>query len=261
MDTNESTLQTSTTSLTILDTIADHDGASLSELADQFDLAQSTLHTHLTTLYENGFIVKEGSKYYPGLKLLGLGEIAKNRKYEYQIARREARDLAEKLNEEVTFSVEEHGRAIIMFAENSDPSRESFQTGRRFYMHASAGGKAILSRFDDERISDIIKRWGLPNVTEHTTTDEEELFEDIEQIRERGYSISDQEAIEGLMAIGAPVMYPDGQVFGSLDVSGPAYRIVEKRDTIIGLLLNARDKLEDDVEMSASAQRSERFRS
>jgi DNA-binding IclR family transcriptional regulator len=261
MDANDSTLQTSTTSLAILDAIADHDGASLSELADQFDLAQSTIHTHLTTLYENGVIVKEGSEYYPGLKLLGLGEIAKNRKSEYQIARREAQGLAENVNEEVAFSVEEHGRAIIVFAENSDPSREGFQAGRRFYMHASAGGKAILSKFDDEHIDDVIERWGLPHLTDHTITDREALFDDIERIRERGYSISDQEALDGLTAIGVPVMYPDGQVFGSLDVSGPAYRIAEKRDTITGLLLDARDKLEDDVEMFASAQRSERFRS
>jgi len=52
----------------------------------------------------------------------------------------------------------------------------------------------------------------LPSLTENTITDEDELYEELAEIRERGYSINNQETIPGLRAIGVPIECPDGGV-------------------------------------------------
>ena len=37
--------------------------------------------------------------------------------------------------------------------------------------------------------------------------------------------MSEQKALEGLRAVAVPVRNPDGSVLGSLDISGPPYRL------------------------------------
>ena len=223
---NESELlKTTTVSLSVVDAIDDLDGARLSEIAEHMDLSTSTVYTHLKTLEDRGYITKLGHTYQLGLKLFHLGEKARRRDDRYQLAKRKASELAQVTNEEVNFAVEADGRCIVLFDETGNPSAEGFQVGRWFYMHNSASGRAMLAEFPDERVEGILDQWGLPKETDSTIVDRGELFDELERIRERGYAVSEQEALEGLRAVALAVRSPDGSVFGSLDVSGPPYRL------------------------------------
>jgi len=80
----------------------------------------------------------------------------------------------------------------------------------------------------------------LPSHTGSTITDKEELFAELETIRDRRYAFNRGEHIEGLRTVAAPVFDDDGNVFGALCVSGPANRLkddrleVELRDYLLG---------------------------
>jgi DNA-binding IclR family transcriptional regulator len=92
-------------------------------------------------------------------------------------------------------------------------------------LHSVAAGKSILAHMSEEDVWQIIEDRGLPKITENTITDSETLFEELEMIREQGYSVNDQENLDGLKAIGAPILGADGQVIGALSVSGPTHRM------------------------------------
>lgn len=222
-------LTTTTTSLRVLDVIKRREGARMNEIASELDLANSTVHAHLTTLRNHELVVKEGNVFYLGIKLFHFGEQARHRKPEYEIVRRHAHELSNHLNEEVAFAITEHGRSVIIFDENNDPAKEGFQVGRYFHMHNSASGKAMLAEWSRERVDEVLDRWGLPQETENTIQSRAELYEELARTRERGYALNHQEALEGLMAIGMAITNPDGSVFGSLDVSGPPYRLSEEQ--------------------------------
>jgi DNA-binding IclR family transcriptional regulator len=96
-------------------------------------------------------------------------------------------------------------------------------------MHNSASGKAMLAEWSRERIEEVLDRWGLPKETENTIQSRAELYEELKRTRKRGYSLNNQEALEGLMAVGMAITSPDGSVLGSLDVSGPPYRLSEEQ--------------------------------
>jgi IclR family acetate operon transcriptional repressor len=245
MDDTSSALQTTTTSLEILDAISHQNGARQGQIADVLELADSTVHAHLTTLRNHGYLVREGNEYHLGAKLFHLGERARDRKPAYDVVRKQAYKLSNRFNEEVAFAIPERGRSIIIFDENNDPTTEGFQVGRYFYMHSSASGKAMLAEFPRERVEAIIDRWELPKQTERTTDSKAELFEELERTRERGYAINRQEALEGLMAIGMVVKNPDGSVLGSLDVSGPPYRLSE--DEIVPQLRDVVSQIETEI--------------
>ena len=238
-------LTTTATSLRIVDVINELEGARMSKIATELDLANSTVHAHLTTLRNHELIVKEGNVFHLGIKFFHLGEQAKHRKPEYDIVRRHAYKLSNRLNEEVAFAISEHGRPVIIFDENNDPTKEGFQVGRYFYMHNSASGKAILAEWPRERVEEVLNRWGLPKETENTIQSETALYEELEQTRERGYALNQQEALEGLMAIGMAITNPDGSVLGSLDVSGPPYRLSE--DQIVPELRETVNRIEREV--------------
>lgn len=201
----------------------------MSEIASELDLANSTVHAHLTTLRNHELVVKEGNVFHLGIKLFHFGEQARHRKPEYEIVRRHAHELSNRLSEEVAFAITEHGRSVIIFDENNDPAKQGFQVGRYFHMHNSASGKAMLAEWSRERVDEVLDRWGLPQETENTIQSRTGLYEELARTRERGYALNDQEALEGLMAIGMAITNPDGSVLGSLDVSGPPYRLSEER--------------------------------
>jgi len=217
--------KTTETSLTILDALRELNGATLSELAEYTSLATSTLHTHLHTLTRNEYVTQIDREYQLGLKLFHLGEDARSRDNRYRLARKAALELASKVTEGVNFSIEEYGRSIVLYDESSTPHHEKFQTGRYFDMHSSASGKAMLAEYPRERVREIVERSGMPRHTDNTITDIQNLFTELDQVADQGYAVNRQEEIAGLRSIAMVVNAPDGSVFGTLDISGPPYRL------------------------------------
>lgn len=231
----------------ILELLEEMDGARVSELAERTGLAKSTVHRYLVTMLECEYLVKEGDTYQIGLRVLELGESVKNRKEAYTLGKEKVRTLAQETNERVQFIVEEHGYAVYLHREfGSQAVRTDPGIGKRVPIHATSAGKAILANLPDAQVDSVIERRGLPTLTEHTIVDPDVLWEELKEIRERGYAINDQENINGLRAIGVPVIGPSGQVVGALSVSGPTHRMQGDwfNNELPSLLLGAANEIE-----------------
>jgi len=124
--------------------------------------------------------------------------------------------------------------------------------GKRFHLHQTAAGKAILSRLPRERVVDIVEEWGLPAATENTTTDREELLEELDAVADRGVAFNDEEQLDGVKAVGVPVDGADGRVAGAFSVASPANRMTEDRFTeeIPKILLGVANEFELENAMS-----------
>lgn len=219
--------KTSKTSLYAIEAIRDLDDATLSNIAEYTDIPVSTLHTHLQTLRETEYVIQEGHEYKLGMKLFHLGEQARWRDERYQIAKEQAWNLANQVGEEVSFAIKENNRMVILFDETTAPSAEGFQVGRYFDLHSSACGKATLAEFPEAQVDEFLEQYGLPEHTDNTITEREELYDELERIRERGYAVNKQEELEGLRSVAIVIKESDGSVFGTLDISGPPYRLPE----------------------------------
>lgn len=225
MDGTSPTVRATEISLETINAIRAMDGARLTEIAERLDLAKSTVHRHLNTLESNGYVVREGTEYQIGLKFLHFGEYARNREGVYHLAKEQVQELARVTNEEVDFTVEEHGRLISLYNSLGQSKRSGLQVGSYFSMHNTAAGKAMLAELSDDRVDEILDRWGLPEKTSRTITDREKLLADLEVTRERGYAVNDEELLEGFRSIGAAITDSEGSVVGGFSVGGPTYRI------------------------------------
>lgn len=223
---NKRTLKSVETTLEVLNLLRERDGARVSELADELGRAPSTVHSHLVTLEAKEYVVKEGDIYQLGLHLLELGDYVQNRKEAFQIAQSYTEQLAGETECRAVFVVEENGRGVYLHTYSGKYAVWKYSTlGKRFYLHQTAAGKALLSKLSDEQVATIIDRWGLPAKTENTITDPDVLYQELNQIRERGYSLNREEQLDGVKAVGVPVTGTNGQVIGSFSVASPANRL------------------------------------
>lgn len=70
-------------------------------------------------------------------------------------------------------------------------------------LHCTGAGKAIFAHtFEAERDA-VIEQHGLPKKTERTTTDRDELEDELAEIRETGLSF-DEERVDGIEVLPPP---------------------------------------------------------
>lgn len=221
------TLSTIERAFDVIHTLRDMEGARVTELASELDMATSTAHKYLATLVSENYVVKEGDEYHVGLRFLDLSTYAKNRKDGYRFSTQKVREIAEETEERAQFVVEEGGLGIYVHTEATKNRAvlTNRQTGIQRYLHSTAAGKAILAGLPEQRVMDIVSEHGLPAETEHTITDQDSLMEELDEIREHGIAYNNEESIEGLRAVGVPVRGADGLTLGALSVSGPSNRL------------------------------------
>lgn len=209
----------------IIEAIQKRNGATLSELTEDVDRAKSTVCDHLSTLEEMEYLVKEGNEYHLSLRFLSHGIHAKDRTKLSGAIRPPLKQLADKTGEVAWVMVKEYDRAVILdMAVGEQAVRTLDRVGMRTHMHYHAAGKAILAHLPPKDVKNIIDRCGLPARTEHTITDPEELNAELEDIRERGYAIMDNEALQGLRSVAAPIKVQDS-VLGAVSVAAPSKRL------------------------------------
>ncbi|MFC4987542.1 IclR family transcriptional regulator [Saliphagus infecundisoli] len=235
------TAKTTKRSLDVIDTIQTLGGATLDELTGELEIARSTVHLHLQTLLEEGYLTKEGAVYHIGLRFLNHGEYARSRKKAYTLAKQTVTDLSDRIDEEVEFVVENDNRGILVHEsfhpDSHFPTKERHisttpsSAGIYYYLHSVATGKAILAEFPDEHLEAVLDDWGLPEQTAHTITDQDEFFRELEEIRDRGIAFADEEYVDGLREVGRRVIGPDGSVLGAIAIIGPKYRFTNERYT------------------------------
>lgn len=222
-------LKTVTRTIQIIQALETLDGAGVTELATHLGLSKSSVYHYLATLRKEEFVVKTDGEYELSLQLLLLGEYVRNRKLLYRHGKDVVDELAETTGEYANLFTEEHNVGINMYkACGSKAVGSGYQTNKLQQpdqLHCTSTGKVILAFLPEARVDEILTQHGLAERTTNTITDREELTEELLTVREQGYACNDEEEVEGLRAVGAPVIYRDGNVLGSLSVSGPTSRL------------------------------------
>jgi DNA-binding IclR family transcriptional regulator len=222
-------VKTADTVFTIIETLREMDGATVSELASELDMAVSTIHNHLSTLEDREYVVREDSVFRLGLRFLAHGTYAKHKMDLPTVVRPSLDQLADQTGEVAWLMVEEHGFVIHLSKAMGESAVQTYgEVGKRAHMHQLAAGKAILAHLSEERIREIVDKHGLPKRTEHSIADLDELLDQLQTVRERGYAFNEEEVVEGLRSVGAPIV-KENDVVGSISVSAPANRMIGDR--------------------------------
>lgn len=237
------------TTFRIVSGIVELQGANTSEISRYLDLPMSTAFEHLETLEGLGYIVRREGQYHLSTKFIKRGAESLNSYSIYHISEEELRNLAKKTGELTSLMIEENGYGVYLYTDDSENSLDAVVLpGNRSMLHVSAPGKAILAHLAADKRNKILKAQGLPKVTQNTITDMETLHDELEEIRDVGYAIDDEEGVRGLQGIGAPILSQESdEILGAISIYRPADQNIE---TLVEETVNPLSQSKNTIEIT-----------
>jgi DNA-binding IclR family transcriptional regulator len=248
-------VQSVETLLRIIEALEESDGGTITELADELGVAKSTIFRHITTLEERRYVVSDGKTVKLGTAFLRLGNSVRYQRSLYRKVEPVVESLATDTEERANFFIEEFGQSVCIHRKyGAKGVKGDTRIGKRFPMHATAAGKAMLSQLSQSRVEKIIETHGLENRTENTITTMDELTAELETIRDQSVAINDEEYILNLRSIGTPICTKSGDIIGAFTVSGPTNRFSDERlEELTTKVLEAKNEAELEIQYGNSA--------
>lgn len=205
------------------------------QIAETLGLTLSTAHRIARALVAEGFLAQgEGrERYRLGLQALLLGQAAQ-RSMGMEVARPVLQRLADQTQESVNLGLADVDHAVVIQrVESTQPLRFSVEVGSQVELHATSMGKALLA-FNDDLRSHLQASEQLRQITAKTHGTRTSLLEDLEGVKQRGWSIDDEESMLGVRCVAAPIIGPDGQARAAVAVQAPAVRMPDSRFDELG---------------------------
>ncbi|MGB9866504.1 MAG: IclR family transcriptional regulator [Bacillota bacterium] len=213
----------------ILDVLAEaQDELALHDVAGKLGIAKSTAYGILTTLRELGYVEQSAftGRYRLGLRLFELGSIVARRWDVRAVAAPYIEQLVDELGETVHLVILDRGEVLYIDKRESRQSlRIVSQVGMRLPAHCTGVGKVLLAHLSPAELKWIISSKGLPRFTRNTITDPKLLEQELIKVRAQGYAIDNEEIMDSLRCVAAPIRDHTGKVCAAISVSGPVARL------------------------------------
>lgn len=198
----------------------------LTTLADEVDLPYSTVHSHLMTLVEEGYVAKQNDLYRLSLRFFQLGERTRSLRKIHQVTKPELAELAEETGEVALLMVEERGLGVVLdWVGGTNALPVEIETGMHIPLHTSASGKAILAYLPDDKVDEIVDYHGLPAHTNKTITNRDALYNELQDTYDQTVAYDRGERVPHVQSIAVPIRDQTGRVVGSIGVFGPVGRL------------------------------------
>jgi IclR family KDG regulon transcriptional repressor len=219
----------------------------VAQISRNLSLPKGTVHGLVRTLVQHGFLTQDPTtrKYRLGLRIHELGMVLAGTLELNLKAAGPCQQLAKRSQLIARVAIWD-GDAVVITLNIYPAARPVLphQIGPRVHAYCSATGKAVLAFLDEVSLKAYLDRTKLVPFTPSTITTKKRLLEDLRGVRERGYSIDREEAVQELACIGAPLFERNGIVAGSLSLSGPPSRVLGKRmESLAMALMHTADEI------------------
>ncbi len=216
--------------LLLMNALARTSGATLTELSLSVGIPASSAHRLLGTLQRHGYVDfdETDQTWSIGLQAFQVGAAFSRRADLITISRQVMQGLMEETGETANLALPDRGDVVFVNqVETTNPIRAFFRIGARGPMHATGIGKALLAEMSDATVAGILEQKGLPRFTDSTMASPKALFSELAAIRERGWSIDDEEHYEGMRCVAAVIRNAHGEAVAGVSVSGPKGRVTD----------------------------------
>jgi IclR family transcriptional regulator, KDG regulon repressor len=217
------------------------------EMAELVEMPKSSVYRHVKSLKEHGYLREHDTgSYRLGYKFLEYANIVRADINITEVARPIMDNLTLEFGETTILSVLSDVNAVCLATSvSSQPIKVSSEEGKIMPLYSGASSKILLAYQDPKLVDKIIGGGHIERFTDKTLTKKEKILEDLKQSRKRGYAHSASEVDEGVMSYGFPIRNFKGEVFASLAIAGPEYRMLEKDEpTLIKKFKEAVQRIE-----------------
>ncbi len=204
----------------------------LGAIAARTGLGKSTVFRLLYTLRELGYVEQPGptAPYSLSWKIAKLARRAGTDRVLGELARPHLLHLRDELDESAWLAEFRRGNVVISGGVlSAQKLRLSLDVGDTCPLHASALGKAVAAWLPEGLRRKLLGEGPLPRFTRRTITSRARLEQELKRVRRSGYSLNDEETIEGAFLAGAPVFDAEGRICAAISVSAPKPRVTRAR--------------------------------
>ena len=118
---------------------------------------------------------------------------------------------------------------IVAKRDADGPVRVVQNVGAERPIHATAVGKAIVAFLPPPELAGVLGRLRYDRFTPHTIVTRAAFEDELRRIRAAGCAYDDEEHVEGLRCIAAPVFAYSGQVMASICTVGAKSRMTRQK--------------------------------
>jgi IclR family transcriptional regulator, KDG regulon repressor len=199
----------------ILELIARQEkGLTITDLSRDLGIGKSTVHGITLALEDAGAIVRDDQtkRYALGTTLLSLAQAGYVRIGLKDIARPVMEMLMKETGQSVFLGVRSGDHvSIIDIVESTQDLKITSPIGTRVPLLAGAIGKAFFASMERNEAIEGIRTAGLRKFTEKSITDVDRYLNKVEETRNSGYGLDDEEYIQGVRAVAAVIHGPGKQ--------------------------------------------------
>lgn len=229
--------------------LADRGAMGLMELSEALHLNKSTAHRVVSSLSYMGYVKQEEEtgKYQLTFKLVELSNRIMSKVDIVEVVRPYLKELMQRSQETVHFVQRDGTEAVyidkVEFAGNN--IQMVSRIGSKIPLYRSGVGKAIVATLSPEEIEDLWKQSKIVRMTPYTITDYEEFLRELDEVRERGYALDNEENETGVRCIAAAFADYTGKVKYAFSISAPVSRMDNDRiKELSGYVLDIKARIE-----------------
>ncbi len=178
----------------------------VTQLAQRLSLTKGSIHRHLSTLVERGYLVQNPNtaRYGLGPKYVLLSRVAPKLDLA-QIADRPMRELRDVLGHTVVLSaMTPRGALVLSTIASTSPIEIGVRPGSELSFHASAQGKALLA-FSPQPFQKRMLSRPLQAFTSKTIIDSSAVERELTKIQRLGYAAAPEQVLLGINAVAVPI--------------------------------------------------------
>ncbi|WP_439888380.1 IclR family transcriptional regulator [Pseudomonas sp. MBLB4123] len=207
----------------------------IAQISHRTDIPRAAVRRCLYTLMQLGYATTDGRTYSLLPKVLTLGHAYLSSTPLAVSAQSYLDRISEQLHEACNLATLE-GEQVLYIARSAIPQRlisVDLSVGSRLPAYCTSMGRILLAALDDDSLHDYLNHAELQPKTSRTLHTPEDLWACLQQVRQQGWCIVDQELEQGLRSLAVPVQDSAGHVLAAMNVSTHAGRVsvseLEKR--------------------------------
>jgi IclR family transcriptional regulator, pca regulon regulatory protein len=223
----------------------------IAEVADDLGMSRSTTHRYMITLVALGYVEQcANRKYRLGLRVTDLGMSALNSTGLREHAHPYLEDLRQRSTYTVNLAVLDGPE--ILYVDRARSLRRgqhkidlNIRVGTRLPAYCTAMGKVLLANLEDAEQHELIAAMNLTPRGPNTIITKKSLHAELEQIREEGIAVNDEELSVGLVSIATPIRSESRETVGALNMAAHTSMIsmAELVDQLLPHLQSSADQI------------------
>ncbi|MGI8433454.1 MAG: IclR family transcriptional regulator [Nocardioidaceae bacterium] len=215
--------------LALLTRLGDYpDGAPAAELARQVGFPLSTAHRLLGALVRDGFASfdQDNKRYELGLRIFQLAQQVLHARGLTGLAKPVLEEVSSVTKEATLLAVRDGERQLYLYSSQGPQQvRVVGEAGRHGPLHCTSQGKVLVAFAEPSAREYLIENLPLDPAGPKAITTRSRFRNEIEEVRERGWAVADEEHEAGIRAISVPVFGHDEVAAGALATAAPAFRM------------------------------------